>query len=73
MSYAILITNCIACDTKMTCNPAYVPSLRINGKREPICKQCHAKWNEIHRISKGLEPEPLHPEAYKACHESQLV
>ena len=66
MGYYCMVSACCACDITITCNPDYVPVLVTeNGGREPICKHCHARWNEIHRTSKGLEPEPLHPQAYE--------
>jgi hypothetical protein len=63
---------CIACGTVMTFNPLYVPSIRIEGKREPLCRGCHAAWNRIHRTSQGLPPVPLHPLAYAPSEEHDL-
>jgi len=60
-----VIGGCIACNAIITFNAEHVPSIRVNGVREPLCRACFAKWNEIHRISKGLAPEPLHPQAYE--------
>ena len=65
MGYYFMVAGCVACEVTITCNPDYVPSLVVNGHREPICKNCHARWNEIHRISKGLDPVPVHPQAYE--------
>ncbi len=56
---------CINCEAIITFNPHHVPSLTINGSREPLCRGCFNRWNEIHRTSKGLDPVPLHPEAYE--------
>ena len=64
MGYVMLTCNCAACGVFMQCNPAKVPSLPVNGQREAICRSCFGKWNEIHRTSKGLPPEPLQPNAY---------
>lgn len=64
MVYVMVFGNCISCGVFMGFNPAKVPSLRINDVREPLCLECFNKWNQIHRISKGLEPEPLSPNAY---------
>jgi len=69
---ATLICHCINCGTPMTCNPVKVPSITVNGSREPLCEVCFNKWNVIHRTSKGLPPVALDPEAYTACHESEL-
>jgi hypothetical protein len=57
--------HCINCRARISFNIDFVPTLRVNGEREPLCRSCHAKWNEIHRTSKGLDPVPLHPEAYE--------
>ena len=65
MGYYTMFASCAGCKRMISCNPNYVPSLVVNGHREPICESCHARWNEIHRTSKGLEPVSLHPQAYK--------
>jgi len=65
MGYMFVMGECISCGVMMRFNPTHVPSLRVNGVREPICAECHGKWNEIHRTSKGLEPVKIHPDAYK--------
>jgi hypothetical protein len=72
MGVATLMTTCAGCGAPLICNPVRVPSIRVNGQREAICKACFDKWNVIHRTSKGLQPEPLHPDAYSACQESEL-
>jgi len=66
MPFMFVIGCCVACGARITFNPHCVPSLRVNGEREPICASCHARWNEIHRVSKGIAPEPIHPDAYEA-------
>ena len=60
------IGSCVACGRTITFNPERVPSLRVNGSREPLCPGCHARWNLIHRTSKGLAPVEAHPEAWGA-------
>ena len=72
MGYVTALGHCINCNAPLTFNPARVPSIRVNGSREPLCKACFERWNEIHRTSKGLEPVQLHPEAYSACDEREL-
>ena len=56
----------------MNFNPVRVPSLMVNGRREPICEACFNRWNEIHRTSKGLAPQLLAPDAYRECDEYEL-
>jgi hypothetical protein len=62
MAYMFMVGQCINCFEVITFNPNYVPSIRHpdTGKREPLCPTCHAKWNEIHRTSKGLPPVEAH-------------
>jgi len=72
MGYVTMLGHCINCARPITFNPVKVPSLEYRGAREPLCKACFERWNEIHRTSKGLEPIPHHPEAYSACDEREL-
>jgi hypothetical protein len=53
----------------MSFNPHFVPSITVEGVKREICASCHGEWNKIHRVSKGLKPEPLHPMAFKAQRE----
>lgn len=57
--------HCVACKTFLSFNPDHVPSLRIKGIREPLCRECFASWNAIHKTAKGLPEVPLHPDAYE--------
>ena len=70
--YAFMIASCIACDATFAGNPNHGPSIPVNGKREPICRNCFDRWNEIHRTSTGLEAHPLHPQAYEPIEEGEL-
>lgn len=72
MGFAECIGPCCGCGEMITFNPNKVPSLRVHGNREPLCRVCFGKWNEIHRVSKGLPPEPLAPDAYSPIPESDL-
>jgi hypothetical protein len=72
MGFVYLHCFCIACKAPLACNPVKVPSLVVNGQREPLCRSCFARWNELHRTSKGLDPIPLEPDAYEACDEREL-
>ena len=61
---------CVACGVLIPIfNPVCVPSIRVNGEREPLCRTCFERWNQIHRTSKGLEPLPLNPNAYQPANE----
>lgn len=72
MGYAFLVCYCINCGARMCCNPVKVPSISVDGRKEPLCRACADKWNQIHRISKGLEPVAIQPDAYEACDENEL-
>ena len=72
MGVAFMIAPCLVCKQPFTFNPIRVPSLRVKGVKEPICKGCHEVLNEM-RIEKGVPPFPEpHPDAYKACDEMDL-
>lgn len=70
--YAFCIGECANCHRPITFNPVRVPSVRVNGVKEPICQGCADQWNQIHRISKGLEPVLIHQDAYEPCEEAEL-
>lgn len=62
--YVTLTAHCCACGSLVTCNPARVPSLRIDGVREPLCRPCALRWCELHDV----DPlDVIHPDAYGAC------
>jgi len=48
-----------------------VPSVRVNGAREPVCLACMAKVN-AQRQQEGQAPWYIHPDAYEACAEDEL-
>ena len=64
MSYMFAMGECVSCGSVITFNPNRVPSLLVNGSREPLCRGCFGEWNQYHRTSKGLEPLKLEPNAY---------
>lgn len=55
-----------------TSNPARVPSIRVNGSKEAICRSCFDRWNTIHRTSKGLPPVELDANAYEPCEDHEI-
>jgi hypothetical protein len=71
MGYALATSACIGCKRIFSYNPVRVPSIRINGSREPICGNCIAHSNPK-RIANGLDPIVPHPDAYIACDEGEL-
>ena len=72
MGYALVIGPCLVCKKPFGMNPNRVPSLKVNGVKEPICGPCHKAINE-YRVENGVDPFPEpHPNAYKACDETEL-
>lgn len=61
---------CVACKRVFSFNPHKVPSIRIQGKREPICQACIDLVNP-EREKKGLDPIVPLPGAYEAADESE--
>lgn len=71
MGYVFCTSSCIGCGKLMTYNPHLVPSVRVNGVREPICAICVEAANP-ERKKRGLDPIVVMPGAYEACDESEL-
>lgn len=71
MGYVMAMGPCIGCKLPFSFNPIKVPSLTINGTREPICQACVDRVNPV-RKANGLEPIVPLPGAYEAAEESEL-
>jgi hypothetical protein len=71
MGYAMAIAACYGCKAAFSFNPLRVPSVIVDGKREPICEACVVIVNPI-RVANGLEPIVPLPDAYDACDEDEL-
>ena len=71
MGYALMHSPCAKCGQIASYNPHRVPSIRIDGRRQPICQPCITEANRL-RLEQGLEPIPVATDAYTAIHESQL-
>jgi hypothetical protein len=63
MAYMTAFAPCIGCKRPFAFNPDLVPSIRVNGEREPICRNCVEIANPK-RIANGLEPIRVLPGAY---------
>ena len=55
MSYMFALGTCYGCKCLFSFNPELVPSIPINGVREPICRDCVERVNPL-RQQKGLPP-----------------
>ncbi len=71
MAYVMVHGHCYGCRRMFGFNPNWVPSLTINGVKEPFCKDCIDQANPK-RIANGLDPIVPHPLAYEPCEESEL-
>lgn len=71
MGYAFCTGYCIGCGRLFSFNPMRVPSVTINGSREPICEGCVNRANP-ERIANGLPPIVPFSDAYEACDEGEL-
>jgi len=71
MGWALCHGYCIGCGALFAFNPVRVPSITVNGSREPICNACVHRANP-ERIKNGLEPIVPASDAYEACDESEL-
>lgn len=69
--FAICLGSCINCGKPFSFNPVKVPSIRVNGVREPVCKPCVETAN-VERVAAGLEPFAINPDAYDPCREEEL-
>ncbi|HEY7233883.1 MAG TPA: hypothetical protein VH539_07015 [Gemmatimonadaceae bacterium] len=70
--YAIAMGPCVACGRPFGFNPLRVPSLVINGTREPVCASCYERLRDVQRTN-GLPvwPDPL-PDAYDPVSAEEL-
>jgi hypothetical protein len=58
-----VLGECFACHRPFTFSATRVPSVVINGHREPICQHCVDRVNP-RRIANGLDPIVPLPGAY---------
>jgi hypothetical protein len=71
MGYALMMGRCYACTRPFGFNPHKVPSITIQGVREPLCKKCVEEANR-RRKAGGLQEFKIDPQAYEAIEESEL-
>jgi hypothetical protein len=71
MGYAIVTGTCFGCQEFFGYNPHKVPSIRVNGERQAICRDCVGIVQGNQRRS-GTAVTEIHPQAYEPIHESEL-
>jgi hypothetical protein len=69
--YVFVLGHCISCRQPFTFNPHRVPSLVVNGVREPVCRACIEAANP-RRKANGLAEIEIQPDAYEAIPEEEL-
>ncbi len=69
--YALMFGKCANCGQPFGFNPHKVPSIRVEGKREPVCKPCIDQANP-QRVAAGLPPFVIQPDAYEPIPEEEL-
>ena len=69
--YALVFSACYGCKQTFGYNPHLVPSMRVNGIREPVCERCLTTVN-IKREANGDKPHPVAPGAYEPIREEEL-
>ncbi len=62
---------CFSCQKPFSFNPNKVPSIRMNGVKEPVCGDCMTLVNN-QRVAIGQEPHFIHPDAYEPMPASDL-
>ena len=68
MGYISMIAYCIACKTLIQFNPHKVPSLVVNGVKEPLCESCANRWNQLHPEN----ARPILKGAYEPADENEI-
>jgi hypothetical protein len=71
MGFCLCTSECYGCKRPFSYNPRYVPSLTINGTKEPFCLNCINAANIV-RKEKGIAPLVPHPQAYEPLPEEEL-
>lgn len=69
MGYSMVFGTCYCCKRFFGFNAVWVPSIRINGEREPICRKCVEKVNPM-RKKNGVPEIEIHPLAYEPQEEN---
>lgn len=71
MGYVFALGHCISCGKPFSFNPNLVPSVTVNGKREPVCRECIEAANPK-RKALGYPEFRVHPDAYEAADEHEI-
>jgi hypothetical protein len=69
--YAIALAPCIGCGRVFGFNPHRVPSVIVDGVREPVCRTCVDRANDNRKAS-GLPLFTVYPDSYEPIEEGGL-
>lgn len=65
--YILAFGNCWACQNTFAFDPDRVPSIVVDGKREPLCRHCVKRANKIRKAA-GAPLIVVLPDAYGPEH-----
>ena len=70
--YAFMTSLCVGCRLLIAYNPHKVPSILVDGVRQPVCATCIVEANKV-RLGLGYDlfPDP-HPDAYEPIRAEEL-
>jgi len=71
MGFVAATSSCFGCKQVFSYNPMRVPSIVVDGTREPVCARCVERANAMRRKNGKPLIVPL-PDAYDACDESEI-
>lgn len=71
MGYLLVMGPCVGCSRVFSFNPHRVPSIIVDGERQPVCRNCVERTNPI-RAAKGLDTFTIQPGAYEPISESEI-
>lgn len=71
IGWAVVYSACWCCGREFGYNPHRVPSIRIDGVREPTCRTCMKTANEV-REAAGVKPHTILSGAYEPIREEEL-
>jgi hypothetical protein len=69
--FVIAYAACLMCGQPFSFNPHKVPSFRVDGAKEPVCRLCIDIIN-VKRVANDLPPHVIEPDAYQAMPEGEL-
>jgi hypothetical protein len=72
MGFVLCTAACAGCGRFFPFNPNKVPSIIVDGVKEPVCKPCIDAANPK-RVAAGLQPFVIQPDAYEPLPEEELI